>query len=60
LSAGAAEAGAGEAVAASAKSVDAAAAAIFTAAIHEKAKVAILERKIGARAQANLCQEMKL
>ncbi len=44
-------AGAAEAEAVEAKSVDAAAAAIYTAAIHEKTKVAILERKIGARAQ---------
>ena len=49
LSAGAAEAGVVEAVASSATSVDAAATA--TAAIREKTKVAVLERRAGARAQ---------
>ena len=49
LSAGAAEAGVVEAVASSATSVDAAARA--TAAIRDKTKVAVLERKAGARAQ---------
>jgi hypothetical protein len=49
LSAGAAEAGVVEAVASSATSVDAAATA--TTAICEKTKVAVLERRAGARAQ---------
>jgi Mg-chelatase subunit ChlI len=52
LSAGAAEAGVVEAVASSATSVDAAATATAaTAAIREKTKVAVLERRVGARAQ---------
>ncbi len=52
LSAGAAEAGVVEAVASSATSVDAAATATAaTAAIREKTKVAVLERRAGARAQ---------
>jgi hypothetical protein len=49
LSVGAAEAGVVEAVASSATPLDAAATA--TAAIREKTKVAVLERRAGARAQ---------